>query len=110
MKQTLFLTEEKISKLESNFKALREEGVFPEEGEKSLFSTEAEFRTLFHTVDVSLIKERTDDFTKRLNVIEKDIQDTSLELGFRKNFSTFLMLLFAGMAVVIVLLSKPPKD
>ena len=59
---------------------------------------------------MSLIKERTDDFTKKLSVIEKDVKDTFLELGFRKNFSTFLMLLFAGMAVVIVLLSKEPKD
>lgn len=110
MKQALFLTEKKISQLEGRLKELRTEGVFTEEGEKSLFSTQAEFRTLFHTVDVSLVKERTDEFTKKLSLVEKDIQDTFRELRFRRNFSAFLSLLFAGMGVVILLISKRPRD
>ncbi|MGD1074963.1 MAG: cytochrome C [Thermodesulfovibrionales bacterium] len=110
MKQALFVTEEKISNLESSLKRLKAQGVFAEDEEKSLFSTEAEFRTLFHTVDVSLVKERTDDFTRKLNAVEKGIQETFLELDFRKNFSAFLMLLFAGMGIVIFLLSKTPRE
>ncbi|MGO9614141.1 MAG: multiheme c-type cytochrome [Dissulfurispiraceae bacterium] len=110
MKQALFLTEKKIGELESSFRRLKQEGVFTEEGERTLFSTQAEFRTLFHTVDVSLVKERSNDFTRKLNLIEKEIQDTFLELRFRRNFSTFMMLLFAGMSVVILLLSKTPRD
>jgi len=110
MKQALFLTEKKIGELESSFGRLKKQGVFTEEGERTLFSTQAEFRTLFHTVDVSLVKERSDDFTRKLSLIEKEIQDTFVELRFRKNFSTFMMLLFAGMSVVTLLLLKTPRD
>ncbi|MDP3260711.1 MAG: multiheme c-type cytochrome, partial [Thermodesulfovibrionales bacterium] len=69
MKQALFLTEKKIGELEDNFKRLKKEGVFTADDEKPLFSTQAEFRALFHTVDVSLVKERTDEFRKRLDII-----------------------------------------
>lgn len=110
MKQALFLTEKRIRDIEKDIKRLKTDGVFTEEEEKDLFSTHAEFRTLFHTVDVSLIKERTDVFTKKLNLLENKIQNTFNELGFRKNFSAFLMLIFIGMGVGIFLLSKTYKS
>lgn len=110
MKQALFLTEKKIEELENKFKQLRAEGVFDEEGQKTLFSTQSEFRALFHTVDVSLVKDRTDEFTKKLSVLEKEVQDTFKELRFRRNFSAFVMLLFAGMGVVLFVLIRIPKE
>lgn len=109
MKQALFLVEKKMGDIEDGIAALRRAGIYPEEEERALFSTQAEFRTLFHTVDVNLVKERTDEFTKRLDAIEAGIRGTFAELRSRKNFSAFLMALVGGMGVVIMLLSKPPK-
>jgi nitrate/TMAO reductase-like tetraheme cytochrome c subunit len=110
MKQALFVTEKKMGELENGLGRLRNEGVFDEEDEKSFFNSQAEFRALFHTVDVSLVKDRTDEFTKKLNLIEKEIEGTFRELHFRKNLSAFFMLLFGAMGLVIFLLSKTPKD
>jgi len=110
MKQTLFLTEKKMGALDEGFRRLKAEGVYIEEEEKALFSIQAEFRTLFHTVDVSLVKERTDEFVKKLEPIEMKVKNTFHELRFRRNFSAFLMLLFAGMGIVVFVLSRPPRE
>lgn len=110
MKQAIFLTELKIDHLENNLQELQREGIFVEENAKSLFSTQAEFRTLFHTVDVTLVKDRTEEITAKLDQIDKNIQDTFRELSFRKNFSAFLMLTFSGMGIVIFLLTKKKND
>lgn len=110
MKQALFLVEKKIQDIDSGLAALKKAGVFVDEEEKALFSTHAEFRALFHTVDVTLVKNNTDLFTQRLNVLEQKMLKIFSELQFRKNFSAFLMLLFAGMTLVVFMLSKTPKD
>ncbi len=110
MKQALFLIEKKMGEIDRDLKTLRTEGIFAEEKERTLFSTQAEFRALFHTVDVSLVKERTDEFTRKLSLIDKETQDTFRELRFRKNFSAFLMLLFTGMGIVILISSKTPGE
>ena len=110
MKQAIFFTEKKIIGINDNLKKLRKEGIFTEDEDKNVFSTQAEFRALFHTIDVSLVKERTDEFTKRLEIIEGKIKDSFNELRFRKNFSAFLMLVFAGIGIVIFLLSRADKD
>ncbi len=109
MKQALSVTEKKIRDVEGRLRDLRGEGVYTEDEAKTLFNTEAEFRTLFHSVDVSLIKERTDGFVKRLEQIEAREGQISAELAFRKNFSAFLMIVFLALAVVILLLSKTPE-
>ena len=110
MKQALFLTEKKMGALDEGFRRLKAEGVYIEEEEKALFNIQAEFRTLFHTVDVSLVKERTDEFVKKLEPIEMKVKNTFHELRFRRNFSAFLMLLFAGMGIVVFVLSRPPRE
>jgi hypothetical protein len=110
MKQALFLVEKKVGEIEDGIKALRRAGIYPEEEERALFSTQAEFRTLFHTVDVNLVKDRTDEFTRKLGDIEKGIEDTFADLRSRKNFSAFLTALFGGMGIVVFLLSKTPKE
>jgi nitrate/TMAO reductase-like tetraheme cytochrome c subunit len=110
MKQALFLVEKKVGDIEGGLKALRRAGIYPEEEERALFSTQAEFRTLFHTVDVTLVTDRTDEFTRKLDLIEKEIQNTFADLRSRKNLSAFLMALFGGMGIVVLLLSKTPKE
>jgi hypothetical protein len=106
MKQALFLTEKKIEELDLKLQGLKREGIVPEADEKNLFSTQAEFRALFHAVDVNLVKNRTDEFTAKLEQIDKNIQATYQELRSRKNLSAFLMLSFSGMGVVIFLISR----
>jgi hypothetical protein len=110
MKQALFVVEKKMGEMEKDIDSLKQAGIFADEKERTLFSTQAEFRALFHTVDVSLVKQRTDEFMKKLDVIDKDMQNIFHELRFRKNFSAFLMLLFTGMAVLIFVYSKLPKE
>ncbi len=89
--------------------ALKLAGVFTEEQDKTLFNTEAEFRTLFHSVDISLIKKSTDGFIKRLDQIDAQTKAMSRELLFRKNFSAYLMLLALAMGIVFFMLSKTSR-
>lgn len=110
MKQALFLTEKKIGELEDRLLSLKREGVYVADDSRSLFSIQAEFRTLFHTVDVSLVKDRTDDFAAKLSAFENTISETFRELRFRKNFSAFLLLAFSGMGIVLYLLMQTPRD
>jgi nitrate/TMAO reductase-like tetraheme cytochrome c subunit len=110
MKQALFVAENKIHDIDKSVKILKSEGVYTEDEDKELFSTQAEFRTLFHTENVSLVRERTDGFIKKLSGIEVQVQKTFAELRFRRNFSAFLMLLFIGLGIGLLLLSKTPKE
>jgi hypothetical protein len=110
MKQALFVTENKMNEIEKSLKELKTKGVFTEEEEKDFFSIQAQFRTLFHTVDVSLVKKQTDDFAKRLDQVKVKIQKNFEELGFRRDFSALLMMLFVGLAIGFWLLSKNPKE
>jgi hypothetical protein len=106
MKVALFVIEKRISQLEERLQELKRDGVYSGAEEKSLFSTQAEFRTLFHTVDVNLVRDRTDEFTTKLDQIDKNIEETYRKLRFRKNFSAFLMMAFAGMGFIIFLMTK----
>lgn len=110
MKQALFSTEKKIVEIEGSLQTLRKEGVYTADAEKRLFSTQAEFRALFHSIDATLVKERTDEFTERLGVLEKENQDIYSELRFRKNFSAFLMLLFVVSGVIVLVISSGRTD
>jgi len=110
MKQALFLTEKKIRDIDNELKKLRAGGVFTDEEDKRLFRTHVEYRTLFHTVNVELVKKSTDKFAKKLGLIEEKVDKTFKELEFRKNFSTFLMMVFIGLGIVMFLLSKTYKD
>lgn len=110
MKVALFVIETRISQLEQRLQKLKREGIYPGADEKSLFSTQAEFRTLFHTVDANLVRSRTDEFTSKLDQIDKNIQDTYHKLRFRKNLSAFFMMAFACMGVIIFLLTKTKDE
>lgn len=109
MKQALSVAEKKIRELEDGIQRLTDDGVYTKEEGKTLFGIQAEFRTLFHSVDVDLIKARTDEFLVKLKPIDATIGRLFRELEFRRNFSIFLMLLFLGMGVVISLIAKARK-
>jgi nitrate/TMAO reductase-like tetraheme cytochrome c subunit len=110
MKQALFLVEKKAGEIEDGIRELRRAGIYPQEQERALFNTKAEFRTLFHSVDVTLVNERTGEFIRKLDDIEKGIQNTFVALRSRKNFSAFLTALFGCMGFMIFLLTRTPKE
>lgn len=106
MKQALFTTEQKIGDIRNSLKKLSSQGIYTGEEDKELFRTEAEFRTLFHTVDVSLVKQKTDGFREKLDAIRNKADALFAELRSRRNFSGLLLLLFAGSAIVVFLLAR----
>ena len=110
MKQALFLTEKKITELEADLDRLKSEGVFVDDETKNLFSVQAEFRTLFHSIDVDLIKNRTDDFSAKISVVDGSIKNYFKELQYRRNFSAFILLIFAGLGTTLYLFTKTPKE
>jgi len=106
IKASLILTEQKINEIDANLKTLKAGLISTQEEEKVLFQTQAEFRTLFHTVDVKLVQDRTAEFTKKLAVIDEQVQRGFQELKFRQNFSVLLMLIFVGLGITIFLLGR----
>jgi hypothetical protein len=106
MKQALFETERHMRDIENALKKLSSQGMVTAEEDKTLFRTEAEFHTLFHTVDVSLVKEKTDGFARQLAKLHNRVDSLFAELQARKNFSGLLVLLFAGAGVAAYLLAK----
>jgi hypothetical protein len=110
MKQALFLTEKKFTELEERITELRHQGIYTEKDDKNLFSIQADFRALFHTVDVNLVKQRTDEFSGRLDRLSASVESMQNELKHRRNFSAFLTLMFSGMAIAIFLIARSPGD
>lgn len=110
MKQALFATENKIKDIEKELEDLKIQGMYIGDEKRDLFSTQAEFRALFHTIDADLVTQRTDEFTSKLDIIDAKIKNSFNEIDFRKNFSAFLMIIFIGLGVVVSLLSKTYKD
>ncbi|HSB35100.1 MAG TPA: cytochrome C [Nitrospirota bacterium] len=106
MKQALSATERKLDDIRNALKKLSSQGIYTGEEDKELFRTEAEFRTLFHTVDVSLVTKKTDSFHGQLDAIRMKTDALFAELRSRRNFSGFLLLLFAGTGVVVYFLAK----
>jgi formate-dependent nitrite reductase cytochrome c552 subunit len=70
MKQALFATENKIRNIDKELEDLKAEGIYVGNEKGELFSTQAAFRALFHTIDTDLVKQRTDDFTGKLDATE----------------------------------------
>ena len=69
MKAALLLTEQKINTIDRDLKTLKSGLISTQDEEKGLFQTQAEYRTLFHTVDVKMVQERTGEFAKKLATI-----------------------------------------
>ena len=56
MKAALMLTENKINEIDRELKTLKTGLISTQDEEKVLFQTQAEYRTLFHTVDVKMVQ------------------------------------------------------
>ena len=106
MKAALLLTEQQINKIDRDLKILKAGLMATQDEEKVLFQTQAEYRTLFHSVDVKLVQARTAEFTKKLSVLQKQVQKGFEELEFRQNFAIFIILIFVGLGICIFLLSR----
>lgn len=106
MKAALLLTEQKINKIDRDLNILRAGLISTEDEQKVLFQTQAEFRTLFHSVDVKMVQNRTDEFSKKLDVIVQGVQKSFRELKFRQDFSIFIMLIFIGIGITIFFLGR----
>jgi hypothetical protein len=106
MKASLLLTEQKINEIDRHLKTLKAGLIATQDDEKVLFQTQAEYRTLFHTVDVKLVQDRTAEFTKKLEVLNQQVQKGFKELKFRQDFAVFLMLIFIGLGITIFLLGR----
>ncbi|GAB4390307.1 MAG: cytochrome c3 family protein [Thermodesulfovibrionales bacterium] len=106
MKQALVGTERIIRRAEASIAGLASRGVYTEPYEKTLFRTHAEFRSLFHTVDVELVKKRTEEFSGRLRDLEDRLASVSGDLAFRKRYSAALVLIFLSLGVVLVALHR----
>ena len=106
MKQALFLVESKLNSIDKDLKHLSLLGIETDSQEKAFFRTHAEFRTLFHSIDVDAIRVKSSEYTEKLEIIESEINESFKMLAFRRNFSAYLFLLFVGLSVVVFLLLK----
>jgi len=106
MKQALFLVESKLNSIGNDLQRLKVLGIATEKQEKAYFRNHAEFRALFHSIDVDAIRAKSNDYMQKLGVIENDMAAFFQQLVFRRNFSAYLFLLFIGLSVVAFLLSK----
>ena len=109
MKASLLLTEQKINRLDQDLKTLKAGLIATQDEQKSLFQTQAEYRTLFHTVDVKLVQAKTAEFTKKLDIINQQILKGFKELKFRQNFAVLLLLIFIGLGITIYVMSRGSK-
>ncbi len=109
MKAALLLTEQKINEIDHGLKRLKAGLISTQDEEKALFQTQAEFRTLFHTVDVKMVQDRTEEFSKKLSTVAQWVQKGYQELKFRQDFSIFIMLIFIGLGITIFLFGRKPE-
>jgi len=110
IKQALFSTEKQIAEIESGLSILKESGVLNAKAERSFFSTQVEFRALFHATDVGLISDRTEEFVQRLGALRSEIDESFEALRFRRNFSAFILLIIVGLGVTLWLLSESYRE
>jgi len=106
MKQALFMVESKLNSISTNLKRLKVLGIATDRQEKAFFRNHAEFRALFHSIDVDAVRTKSSDYTQKLAVIESEIDQSFKQLAFRRNFSAYLFLIFIGLSIVVFLLGK----
>jgi nitrate/TMAO reductase-like tetraheme cytochrome c subunit len=110
IKQALFVVENKMGPIEEDLEDLRAAGVDIDEESKAFFRIHAEFRSLFHAIEVNVIKNRSSDFSGRLDLVEEKLREYYAELGSRKRFTSFLFLVFVGMSVAVHMLIKDVRS
>jgi hypothetical protein len=108
MKAVLWETEVKIENLHKDLKTLQAGLISTSEEEQVLYRTQESYRSLFHTVDVKMVKDKTAEYDRKLDALEAQVQQGFQELRFRRNFSMVLLLLFFGLAITIFLSRRGP--
>ncbi len=106
MKEALLLTETKINEINGNLQTLKTGLIDTQDEEETLFRTQAEYRTLFHSVDVNLVKARPAEFAKKLAALGQQVGKGFKELKFRQDFSTLILLIFVGLGITVFLLGR----
>jgi hypothetical protein len=106
MKQALFMVENKLGSVEKNLGRLKLLGINIDDQEKAFYRNHAEFRTLFHSIDVDAVRTKSGHYTQKLEIIERDIRQSFKQLQFRRNFFAYLFLIFIGLSIVAFLLAK----
>jgi hypothetical protein len=106
MKAALMQTETRMNKIDKELKILNAGLISTSADEKILFRTREAYRSLFHTIDVPLVKEKTAGFNKRLAAIQTRVEAGFRQMRFRRYYSIVLILLFIGLAITIFLLSR----
>lgn len=106
MKAALLLTEPKINDIERDLKTLKAGLIATHDEQQALFQTQAEYRTLFHTVDVKLVQAKTGEFSKKLAAIMQQVQKGFQESKFRQDFSFLILLIFIGLGITIFLFGR----
>jgi nitrate/TMAO reductase-like tetraheme cytochrome c subunit len=106
MKAALLVTENRLNEAEKALHRLAKRGVYTEKYQKTLFRVQAEFRTLFHSVDVDLVKQRTDEFTESVGELDKTLAAAFKELDYRRTYSSLLMLVFLALGTAIALIYR----
>jgi nitrate/TMAO reductase-like tetraheme cytochrome c subunit len=106
MKQALFLVENKLNTIANDLKRLKLFGIGTDMQEKAFFRNHAEYRALFHSINVDAVRAKSSEYTQKLEIIEAEINNSFKQLAFRRNFSAYLFLIFIGLGIVVLLLSK----
>ena len=104
MKAALLRTEQQMNEIDHDLQILKAGLIATQNEEQVLFRTQAEYRTLFHTVDVKLVQAKTGEFSKKLAAISQSVQKGFQKLKFRQDFSIFILLIFIGLGITIFLL------
>jgi hypothetical protein len=109
MKAALWQTEVKMEDLHKSLRILQAGLIPTTEDERTLYRTEESYRSLFHTVDVNMVKEKTAAFDVKLDALQVRLQKGFQEMYFRRTFALGLMLIFLGLAITFFLLSRKSK-
>jgi hypothetical protein len=109
IKAALWKTEKKMEDLDKSLKTLKGGLISTSHEEQVLYRTKESYRSLFHTVDVKMVQDKTAAYDQKLDTLQSQVQKGFQELYFRRNFALWLMLIFLGLVIAFFLLSRKSK-
>jgi hypothetical protein len=109
MKAALWKTEQKIEHLQKNLQTLKDGLIPTSDAEQVLYRTKESYRSLFHTVDVKMVQDKTAVYNRKLDALQSQVQKSFQELYFRRYFALWLLLIFVGLGIAFFLLTRKPK-
>ncbi len=106
MKQALITVESKFNDVQENLTHLKLAGINTDDPQKIFYRNHAGFRALSHSIDVDAVRQSTNAYIERLEMMESDIRGYFKQIAFRRNFSAYLLLIFVGLSILVLLLAK----